>query len=102
MHNHPDPDRLAGPVNFPLGQLLMTQGVQAEALSGRLDPQALLRRHARGDWGDICAEDQRENELAVDAGLRLLSSYRIDASLTVWVITEADRSVTTLLLPSEY
>jgi hypothetical protein len=61
---------------------------------------ALLERHRTGDWGDVPEEDARENEVAVRYGFRVLSSYRV-AGKRLWVITEADRSVTTLLLPSE-
>ena len=61
-----------------------------------------LRRHLRGDWGGICAEDAQENELSVRLGNRVLSSYRLpDSDVKVWIITEADRSVTTLLQPLE-
>ena len=63
---------------------------------------ALLRRHVTGDWGDVPEEDRLSNEQALIHGDRLLSSYRIRESLTVWIITEADRSATTLLLPDDY
>ena len=62
----------------------------------------VLSRHLRGDWGDLCQEDKAENELSLKHGFRLLSSYPITDNDTIWIITEADRSVTTLLLPSEY
>jgi hypothetical protein len=62
---------------------------------------ALLERHRTGDWGDVPEEDARENEFAVRHGLRVLSSYRV-AGVRLWVMTEADRSATTLLLLSEY
>ena len=65
------------------------------------DPLHLLGRHASGDWGDLCEHDRRENERSLKHGWRLLSSYPVGES-RVWVITEADRSVTTLLLPEEY
>jgi hypothetical protein len=65
------------------------------------DPVRFLSRHASGDWGDLDAHDRRENELALEHGRRLLSSYPAGEG-RVWVITEADRSVTTLLLPEEY
>ena len=64
--------------------------------------QTLLQRHATGDWGDLCTEDMRANNDALQYGDRLLSSYVISESCKVWVITEWDRSVTTVLLPSEY
>lgn len=62
----------------------------------------LLGRHQSGDWGDLSAEDIKENEFSVKEGFRLLSAYKLETGVKVWVITEADRSVTTILLPSEY
>lgn len=64
-------------------------------------PSDLLDRHLAGDWGDVCAEDNHANELALREGSRLLSAYRL-GDVAIWIITEADRSATTLLLPSEY
>ena len=85
---------------FRLGQIVYTRGVAAlnlpiERLLG------LLSRHVSGDWGDVCAEDALGNDTAVAHGLRVLSSYQVDG-VTIWIITEWDRSVTTLLLPEEY
>jgi hypothetical protein len=62
---------------------------------------ALLSRHQRGDWGDLCKEDKQTNEQALATGERIFSSYQL-ATAKFWVITEADRSVTTILLPEEY
>jgi hypothetical protein len=62
----------------------------------------LLKRHVTGDWGELDEEDRRENELSVVEGFRLLSSYSLSNGTKLWIITEADRSSTTLLLPSEY
>jgi hypothetical protein len=61
-----------------------------------------LSRHLRGDWGDLCPEDKTENELSLKHGFRVMSSYEVTRAEKIWVITEADRSVTTLLLPEEY
>ena len=61
----------------------------------------IIRRHSKGDWGDLSEEDKKENDLSVKEGFRILSSYRIRGK-KIWVITEADRSVTTLLFPDEY
>lgn len=61
-----------------------------------------LRRHQSGDWGEICDEDKRANNRALHSGERLLSAYRAKDGMKFWIITEADRSVTTFLLPSEY
>lgn len=64
--------------------------------------QDFLRHHASGDWGELDSEDIAENQFSLEHGLRLLSSYKTAAGEKLWVITEADRSVTTLLLPDEY
>ena len=85
---------------FPLGHVVATQGVIALDLS--LDTIThLLRRHQIGDWGDIDRRDIRENELSLRQGFRLMSVYTVNAT-KVWIITEADRSSTTILLPCEY
>ena len=63
--------------------------------------QSYLSRHVCGDWGEICADDKAENQLSIKQGFRILSAYTIAGEL-VWIITEADRSATTLLFPSEY
>ena len=74
-----------------------------EALSqAEQDPLELITRHVVGDWGDLEDEDKQENELSVNRQLRILSAYNLPTGGKVWVITEADRSSTTILLPSEY
>jgi hypothetical protein len=85
--------------HFPLGQLVATPG----ALDAAPMPEllAIVGRHARGDWGDPDAEDRRANERALATGERLLSAYTVGET-RVWVITEADRSATTVLLPEDY
>jgi hypothetical protein len=86
--------------SFELGQLLATPGV-LEAAGGE-DLLPYLSRHARGDWGTVNA-DKRANELALKDGTRLLSAYLLrDGTTKIWIITEADRSATTILLPDEY
>lgn len=65
-------------------------------------PQEFLNRHVAGDWGELGEEDRQENELSVANGLRILSAYRLRDGSKIWVITEANRSSTTLLLPEEY
>ena len=65
-------------------------------------PIELLVRHVTGDWGELPDEDREENERSVDQGLRVFSAYRLQTGVKVWVITEWDRSVTTILLPEEY
>jgi hypothetical protein len=87
---------------FPLGQLVATPGALAavEQSSDNLAP--FIRRHVQGDWGELCAEDVQENELSLQNRLRLLSAYRLKDSTKIWIITEADRRATTVLLPEEY
>ncbi len=86
-------------MSFPLGRVVATPG--ALDLIGHGGCLALLSRHAAGDWGVLDSHDRRANERALRDGTRLFSSYET-ASGKVWVITEADRSSTCLLLPSEY
>lgn len=85
---------------FALGRLLVTPGIQDLARCG-LNIGRLLERHARGDWGDLSAADRQRNDDALDDDGRLLSYYKTVAG-EVWIITEADRSATTVLLPEEY
>ena len=65
-------------------------------------PSVFLSRHAEGDWGELDPTDVAENAYSMVHGFRLLSSYQTDAGERLWIITEADRSATTLLLPEEY
>jgi|SRR6185437_13720255 len=87
---------------FPLGQIVATPGALAALEKAGQQPHEFLLRHVHGEWGNVPDEDRRENQFSLERGFRLLSSYRTAANETVWVITEADRSVTTLLLPEEY
>lgn len=87
---------------FPPGRIVATPGALALLEKVKKSPSEFLSRHLRGDWGELCQDDKTENELSLKHGFRLLSSYPITDSDTLWIITEADRSVTTLLLPSEY
>jgi hypothetical protein len=88
---------------FPAGQLVMTASVAELVQQGQLNPRAYLRRHLSGDWGDLDDGDRQRNDAALKSGdNRLFSSYQVRPDLTLWIITEWDRSVTTLLLPSEY
>ena len=85
-----------------LGQLVMTQGVKHFVKQG-FSPIRYIARHRSGDWGDLCEHDQEVNRQALIHGDRIMSVYKLNEPIgTLWVITEADRSVTTLLLPSEY
>ncbi|ALP61357.1 hypothetical protein [Paraburkholderia caribensis] len=87
---------------FRLGRILATPAALNALEHASISAIYLLIRHACGDWGDLCDADRQENELALYTGARLLSSYMIRDNLQVWVITEADRSATTLLLPGDY
>ena len=95
---------------FELGSIVATQGAFSAFTSLPNLMTECLARHARGDWGTVCEDDKALNDAAVQDGGRILSAYPIDPAKpsaghgqnTVWVITEADRSVTTFLLPEEY
>ena len=94
---------LASQARFSPGQLVMTIGVDDLVRQGRLNPTPYLRRHLHGDWGDLSDDDRQLNDAALKSGEdRLFSSYQVTPNLKLWIITEWDRSVTTLLLPSEY
>jgi hypothetical protein len=85
---------------FQSGKIVATPGVLALAERG-IDLLEYLQRHLNGDWGDLCDEDKAENLLSLKHSLRLLSAYNTPCG-KLWIITEADRSVTTFLLPEEY
>lgn len=87
-------------MKFPLGRLVITP-TALQALDTE-DVTAAIRRHATGDWGELDEHDRRENELSLVQGFRLLSAYTTRGGTRFWVITEADRSVTTVLLPEDY
>lgn len=86
---------------FPLGQIVATDGVGRLMRDG-IEVSTYLDRHRAGDWGDLDPEDQIKQTYAVKHSFYLLSSYKINDSVTLWIKTEADRSVTTLMLPSEW
>jgi hypothetical protein len=87
---------------FTLGQIVATPGAIRSLNESGQSPFEFLRRHVSGDWGELDDDDKRENELSLREGFRLLSAYRLTTGVKLWIITEADRSVTTLLLPEEY
>jgi hypothetical protein len=88
---------------LPLGKVYGTMGA-LDAFAGALNEglNGYLSRHASGDWGELDAHDRRANEYALEHGLRVLSAYTLSSGQKIWVITEADRSNTTILLPEEY
>lgn len=85
---------------FPLGQTVVTR--HALDVLHPEDMKLCLARHARGDWGDLCDADRHQNELALAQGMRLFSAYNDRSGARFWIITEADRSATTVLLPDDY
>ena len=88
---------------FSLGQLVATPAALALLAAAGENSAELLARHHSGDWGEVPPEDARENELAILQGFRVISSYPVGANgERVWIITEADRSSTCILLPTEY
>lgn len=87
---------------FPLGQIVATPGALSALEEAGESPGIFLKRHVTGDWGEVDQHDQQENESSVEHGFRLLSAYNLLNGTKIWIITEADRSSTTLLLPSEY
>jgi predicted RNA-binding protein associated with RNAse of E/G family len=92
------------PPLFPLGSLVATQGIIAATETGQITPEQVaqaVRRHVTGDWANLDPEDQSANKQAVEQGMRVLSCYTLNKT-RVYVITESDRSVTTVLLPEEY
>ena len=89
-------------MKFQPGQIVATPGaLEAFEASGE-SPLAFLERHLAGDWGELDEHDTRENELSLQHGWRLLSAYTLSTGVKVWIITEATRESTTILLPSEY
>jgi hypothetical protein len=87
---------------FSLGHVVATPGALAALRDAGQQAQDFLTRHSTGDWGDLTDEDWKANNFAVTRPLRLLSAYQLSTGMTLWIISEADRSATTLLLPSEY
>ena len=87
---------------FVLGQIVGTPGALVALLEAEQEPVELLLRHVTGDWGDLDDEDKKENELSVKERFRILSAYKLETGIKVWIITECDRFATTILLPDEY
>src|SRR5262249_47987366 len=91
-----------GERKFPLGHLGATPGAAEAFTRNAQEPSEFLRRHWRGAWGEGDSPDRAENEFSLLNGFRLLSRYTLRDGTVIWIITEADRSATTILLPSEY
>ena len=90
------------PARFSLGRLVATPGALEVLKRNQAEPLTFFTRHQSGDWGDVDASDYAENEYSLIQGLRLLSAYVLSDGTRIWVITEADRSSTCILLPEEY
>ena len=88
--------------NVPLGMLLATPGALSALEHAGQSPAEFLARHQQGDWGEVGAEDWEANDRDLKDGNRLLSAYRTKLNVKLWIITEADRNATTILLPGEY
>ena len=91
-----------GEVRFRLEQIVATPGALEALEDAGQVPGEFLRKHVAGDWGDVEADDRRENETSIECGFRILSAYKTKKGVSLWVITEADRSSTCVLLPDEY
>jgi hypothetical protein len=87
---------------FALGRVVATPGVLQALEDAGQSPTSFLARHVSGDWGELDEHDRQENEFSVANGYRILSAYTLPTGTRIWIVTEADRSVTTVLLPSEY
>ena len=92
---------------FPLGRVVITTNLEARLR--RANPEfweadlvRLISRHRSGDWGDLDEDDQRQNELALEHGLRIFSAYETSSGVQIWIISKAGRSVTTVLMPEDY
>ena len=93
-----DPDM----ATLELGAVVATPGAIEALAAADQGPREFLERHLNGDWGEVCTEDWEGNDLALREGSRILSAYTLKTGVKIWIITEADRSVTTILLPEEY
>ena len=89
-------------IRFPLGQVVATPGALSALEKAEQLPAEFLDRHVNGDWGDVTDADKQENEVSIEQGFRILSAYTTSSGDRIWVLTEADRSATMILLPEEY
>ena len=89
-------------IRFELGRVVATSGALSALQKAEQLPAEFLDRHVNGDWGEVPEADKQENEVAVEQGFRILSAYTTSAGDQIWILTEADRSATTIMLPTEY
>ena len=99
MQPHTNTQQEAGVARFALGQTVITPGAEEALQQAGQTAIEFLRRHMSGDWGELSDDDVKENELSLEQGFRLWSRYETTKGERLWVITEADRSATTILLP---
>lgn len=102
MSNTKTPKPAPTAILFTLGQVVATPGALDLLDRTATNAHDLLQRHQHGDWGSVPPEDAEENRNSIETDCRVLSRYFLNATERLWIITEADRSVTTLLLPDEY
>ena len=102
MQPHSNTQQESGVARFTLGRTFITPGAKEVIEAAGQTAIEFLRRHMSGDWGELSNADVKENELSLEKGFRLLSRYQTTNGEWLWIITEADRSATTILLPSEY
>ena len=102
MQPHTNTQQQVGAPRFVLGQTVITPGAQEALQVAGQTAIEFLRRHMAGERGELSEEDTKENEFSLEHGLRLLSRYQTSQGEPLWIITEADRSATTILLPIEY
>ncbi|EPQ0481137.1 MULTISPECIES: hypothetical protein [Pseudomonadota] len=86
---------------FPVGALILSEGIDRLVRAGRLDPIPYFRRHVRGDWGDVSDGQWRANGIALQSGALLESHYVIHRALCIRIVTDAERHLTSIVLPSE-
>lgn len=102
MQNNNTTTKTQNKVLFSLGQIFLTVGAKEALEESGQNAFDFLSRHQTGDWGDLCEEDKQENDFSVKEGFRILSAYKTNSGERIYVITEADRSSSCLLLPEEY
>jgi hypothetical protein len=102
MQTNSNTHRQLSVTRFALGQTYVTPGAEEALMIAGQTGIEFLRRHMSCDWSELTAHDAQENELSLREGFRLLSAYRTAKGQKLWIITEADRSATTILLPDEY
>jgi hypothetical protein len=89
-------------VLFQLGEVYLTIGAREALEESNQSASEFLAKHSTGNWGDVCKEDAEENDFSVKKGFRILSVYKTDKGEKIWIISEANRESTTILLPEEY